>query len=80
MKTSHALNLSSCGLRGGVLGGRERGGLAVGLPCLQAVVQDADEPVEQVALGGGVPFAGGSASVVVGPGPGEAVSAEKAHR
>jgi hypothetical protein len=31
MKTSHALNLSSFGAGGGVVGGGEGGGLAVGL-------------------------------------------------
>jgi hypothetical protein len=34
------------------------------------VVPDAEEPVEQVALGGDVPFAGGSAPVVLGAGAG----------
>jgi len=70
MKTSHALNLSSCGAVGGLVDRRERDAFAVGLAGVQAVVQDADEPVEQVALGGGVSFAGGSAPVVVGSGAG----------
>jgi hypothetical protein len=37
---------------------------------VQAVVQTAQESVEQVALGGGVTIAGGFASVVVGAGAG----------
>jgi galactitol-specific phosphotransferase system IIC component len=37
---------------------------------VQAVVQAAEESVEQVALGGGVTIAGGFASVVVGSGAG----------
>jgi hypothetical protein len=36
----------------------------------EAVVQDADHAVEQVALGGDVSVAGGLASVVVGAGAG----------
>jgi hypothetical protein len=36
----------------------------------QAVVQAAEEPVEQVALGGGVPVSGVAAAVVVGAGAG----------
>lgn len=41
-----------------------------GLLGLQAVVQDADQAVEQVALSGGVAVAGGFAPVVVGSGAG----------
>jgi hypothetical protein len=44
--------------------------LVVGLAGLEAVVETADEPVEQVALGGDVTVAGGSAAVVVSSGPG----------
>ena len=36
----------------------------------QAVVQAAEEAAEEVALGGGVPVAGGFAAVVVGAGAG----------
>jgi len=46
----------------------------------EAVVQDAEHAVEQVALGGDVAVAGGFASVVVARAPGEAVSAAKAQR
>jgi hypothetical protein len=46
---------------------------------VQAVVQAAQESVEQVALGGDVAVPGVLAAVVVGAGaPGEAVSAAKA--
>jgi len=37
---------------------------------LEAVAQAAEEPVEEVALGGGVPVAGVAAAVVVGAGAG----------
>jgi hypothetical protein len=72
-KTSHALKVSSGGRRSGGRGGcgrRECGVFVVGLAGVEAVVQAADESVEQVALGGGVSVAGGSASVVVGSGAG----------
>jgi transposase len=70
METSHALNLSSCGLRRGVAGWREGDVLVVVLLGLEAVVEAAEESAEQVALGGGVPVPGGLAPVVVGPGAG----------
>jgi hypothetical protein len=74
MKTSHALKVSSGGRRSGGRGGcgrRECGVFVVGLAGVEAVVQAADESVEQVALGGGgVSVAGGSAWVVVGSGAG----------
>jgi transposase len=69
-ETSHALNLSSGGLRCGVAGRGEGDVLVVVLPGLEAVVEAAEEPAEQVALGGGVPVASGLAPVVVGPGAG----------
>jgi hypothetical protein len=40
------------------------------LPGVQAVAEDAEEVVEQVALGGGVAVTGGFASIVVGSGAG----------
>ena len=72
-KTSHALNLSSGGRRGGrfgLAGYGEGDVLVVGRSGGQAVMQDADHAVEQVALGGGRAVAGGLASVVVGAGAG----------
>jgi hypothetical protein len=42
--------------------------LGVGLPGGQAVVEHAQQPVEQVALGGGVPVSGRAAAVIVGAG------------
>jgi len=69
-KTSDAFKLSSCV---GVCRrrGRGEGGLfVVGLAGGQAVVQAAEEPAEEVALGGGVPVAVVSAPVVVGAGAG----------
>ena len=70
LKTSHALKLSSgCGGGRGV-GVGEGCVLVVAGPRFQAVVQDADHAVEQVALGGDVPVAGGLASVVMGAGAG----------
>jgi hypothetical protein len=68
VKTSHAPKLSSG--RGGGVGVGEGGVFVVARPRVQAVVQDADHAVEQVALGGGVPVAGGLASVVMGAGAG----------
>jgi Transposase DDE domain len=68
-KTSHAVKLSSCLLGVGWYRG-ERGVFVVGLAGAQAVVQAAEEAVEQVALRGGVSIAGGSAPVVVGAGAG----------
>ena len=41
-------------------------------------MQAAEQPAEEVALGGGVPVAGVFAAVVVARAPGEAVSAENA--
>jgi hypothetical protein len=51
-------------------GGREGDVLVVGLVGLEAVAEAADEAVEQVALGGDVAVAGGSAAVVVSSGVG----------
>jgi len=48
----------------------EGDGFVVGLTGVQAVVQAAQEPVEQVALGGDVAVSGGLAAVVVGSGTG----------
>ena len=64
-ETSDAVKLSSClgKFRGG---GGEGDVLVVVLAGGQAVVQAAEEPAEQVALGGGVPVAVGLAPVVVG--------------
>ena len=64
-KTSDALRLSSC-LGNFLAHGLERDGLVVFRAGGQAVVQAAEEAAEQVALGGGVPVAVGSAPVVVG--------------
>ena len=49
---------------------RECGGLVVVLAGWQAVVEAAEEAVEEVALGGGVAVAGVSSAVVVGAGAG----------
>jgi hypothetical protein len=69
-ETSHAFNLSSrCGGRVG-FDGWERSVFFVFGPGGEAVVQDADHAVEQVALGGDVSVAGGLASVVVCAGAG----------
>jgi hypothetical protein len=68
-KTSHAVKLSSCLLGVGWHRG-ERGVFVVGLAGAQAVVQAAEEAVEQVALRGRVAIASGSAPVVVGAGAG----------
>ena len=70
LETSDAVKLSSCsgGCRRG--GAGEGGGFVVVLAGGQAVLQAAEEPSEQVALGGGVPVAIGHAPVVVGPGAG----------
>ena len=70
MKTSHALSLSSRRGGGCVVGGGEGDVLVVVLAGVQAVVQAAEESVEEVALGGGVAVAGGFAFVVVGSGAG----------
>jgi hypothetical protein len=69
-ETSEAVKLSSCfGVCCGC--GRWEGGvLVVVLAGGQAVVQAAEEPVEQVALGGGVPVSGVAAAVIVGAGAG----------
>ena len=69
VKTSHAVNLSSGGCGTGV-GGGECGALVVLGSGGEAVVQDAEHAVEQVALGGDVSVAGGFAAVVVGAGAG----------
>ena len=68
-KTSHAVKLSN-GLLGCGLCRGERGVFVVGLAGAQAVVQAAEEAVEQVALRGCVAVACGSAPVVVGAGAG----------
>jgi hypothetical protein len=66
-ETSDAVKVSSC-LRK-FRGGRGEGSvLVVVLSGGQAVVQAAEEAAEQVALGGGVPVAVGSAAIVVGAG------------
>jgi hypothetical protein len=72
-KASHAVKVSSC-LLGCDWCRRERGLFVVGLAGAHA----AEEAVEQVALGGGVPVAGGLASVAVARAPGETLIAEKA--
>src|SRR5579859_712416 len=69
-ETSDALNVSSGDGVVGLGGWREGSVLVVGLAGGQAVVEAADEAVEQVSLGGGVPVAGGAAAVVVGSGTG----------
>ena len=68
-KTSDAVKVSS---RLGKFfgGGGECDGFVVVLAGDQAVVQAAEQACEQVALGGGVPVAGGLAPVVVGAGAG----------
>jgi hypothetical protein len=70
VQTSEAVRLSSCfGVCGGC--GRGEGGVfVVVLAGGQAVVQAAEEPAEEVALGGGVPVSGVAAAVVVGAGAG----------
>ena len=70
METSDAFNLSSRGDVGLVGGGGEGGVFVVELAGGEAVVEAAEEPAEQVALGGGVPVAGLAAAVVVGAGAG----------
>jgi hypothetical protein len=68
-KTSDAVKVSSCS--GKFLGGvGECGGFVVFLAGDQAVVEAAEHPAEQVALGGGVPVAAVFAAVVVGAGAG----------
>jgi len=69
-ETSDAFNLSSRGDVGLVGGGGEGGVFVVELAGGEAVVEAAEEPAEQVALGGGVPVAGLAAAVVVGAGAG----------
>ena len=64
-QTSDAVKLSSC--CGKFLCGVGEGdGLVVVLAGGQAAVEAAEEPSEEVALGGGVPVAGLAAAVVVG--------------
>ena len=60
--------LSSCDAASGL--GGEGGVFVVVLAGGQAVVQAAEEPAEEVALGSGVPFSVGFAPVVVGSGAG----------
>jgi hypothetical protein len=68
-ETSDAVKLSSC--CGKFLRGVGEGdGLVVVLAGGQAAVEAAEEPSEEVALGGGVPVAGLAAAVVVGAGAG----------
>jgi hypothetical protein len=62
----HSLRTDS---KGSGWGGRERLLLFVLLSGLQAVVQYADQAVEQVALRGGVAFVGLAEAVVVGERP-----------
>jgi hypothetical protein len=69
VKTSDAVKLSSC-LGDFLGGGGEGGGFVVVLAGGQAVPEAAEQASEQVALGGGVPVAGGLAAVVVGAGAG----------
>ena len=69
-KTSDAVCLSSCGGLCRGYGAGEGGVFVVVLAGGQAVVQAAEEPSEEVALGGGVPVAVGFAPVVVGSGAG----------
>ena len=69
MKTSDAVKLSS-GLPEFVGRAGECDVLVVVLAGGQAAVQTAEEPSEQVALGGGVPVAVVAAAVVVGAGRG----------
>jgi hypothetical protein len=61
-------------------GWREGGVLVVVLAGGQVVVEAAEEAVEEVALGCGVPVARVLAAVVVARAPREAVSAENAQR
>jgi hypothetical protein len=70
LKTSHAVKLSSGGFLS--LGARRWEGdvFVVGLVGVEAVVQAAEQAVEQVALGCGVSVAGVAAPVVVGSGAG----------
>jgi len=70
MKTSHAVQESSCGLFAGGLVGGEGDVLVEVLAGGEAMVQTADEAVEDVALGGDVLVAGGSATVVMSAGAG----------
>ena len=60
--------VSGCGWGGGLV--RECGCLVVVLAGGEAVVEAAEQAVEEVALGGGVPVAGVAAAVVVGAGAG----------
>jgi hypothetical protein len=63
-EASDAVKLSSCA--GKFAGGVGEGcGFVVVLAGDQAVVEAAEEPAEQVALGGGVPVSVGSAAVLV---------------
>ena len=68
-ETSDAVKESSC-LENFLGGVGEGGGFVVVLAGVQAVVEAAEEPAEEVALGGGVPVAGLAAPVVVGAGAG----------
>src|SRR2546423_6156572 len=68
VETSDGVKLSSC--LGDFLCGGEGDGLVVVLAGDKAVVEAAEQAVEQVALGGGMPVAGVFAAVVVGAGAG----------
>ena len=68
-QTSDAVKLSSCSGKFCV-GCGECGGFVVVLAGGQAVVQAAEQPSEQVALGGSVPVSVGFAPVIVGSGAG----------
>jgi hypothetical protein len=65
-KTSDAVIPSSGHGQNWGLRGREGGGLVVGNVVGEAMVEAAEQAVEEVALGRGVPFAGFASAVVVG--------------
>ena len=70
--------MSSCGLLRGRRVLRPSGRLVVEGAGLEAAVQDAGEPVGELAQGGVVPGAAGALVVVVGACPGEVRRAVKA--
>src|SRR5437763_1231295 len=65
VQTSHAVKVSSRSLLGSGRGCWEGDVLVVGLSGIEAVVQAAQQPVEQIALGGGVPVTGPTICFVV---------------
>ena len=67
-KTSDAQTLSSSELESGLRGRRKSGGFVVVDALSEAVVQAADQAVEEIALGGGVPVAGFTSAIVMGSG------------